>query len=250
MKTILTGLAMVLLSSHAAAESDIESALAGCAAIKNAKQKAGCYEAVTKLATQAKPAAAPPQEAEPAKVSQYAEFIAKAKHNITRDFKDPASVLWRNLFVSGDQMPVLCGELNGKNSYGAFVGFRRFYAAENAALQEIEDPKHPEMMNGMWKTMCGKKVENIGEVEDVDPSPPSTTQKAKWLTVLAEKNGCEGKIRVRSTMKEGTKEKFEVTCADKNLVFTCDFRGPITEQMGGIPFVRGESGHNQAACWM
>lgn len=69
MKAKLIILSLVLIPFHAAAESDIESALAGCAAIKNSKQKASCYEAVTKLAAQAKTSQAAVVVPEPPKPS-------------------------------------------------------------------------------------------------------------------------------------------------------------------------------------
>jgi hypothetical protein len=236
------------------ADSDLESALSGCAAIKNAKQKAGCYDSVTKLAVQARPSVALQPAAATPKTSQHAEFIAKAKSDITRNFKDPSSVQWRNLFVSGDQMPVLCGELNGKNSYGAFVGFRRFYAAANTSLQEIEDAKHPAMMNGMWPSMCGNKVEDVGAAESVTPPPTAidSAQKSKWITTMAQRNGCEGAINIKASSKDGAREKFQATCENKVLEFTCEFNGEISEAMGGIPFVSvtGKSYTTQPACWM
>jgi hypothetical protein len=59
-----------------------------------------------------------------------AAFIDEAKANLTETFKDPQSAQYRSLFISkyGDAR-VLCGEVNGKNSYGGYVGFRRFAAA-------------------------------------------------------------------------------------------------------------------------
>lgn len=92
---------------------------------------------------------------------QLTSFIAAAKSNVTKDFKDPFSVQWRNLFVSQDgTLKILCGELNGKNSYGAYIGFRRFFATDSV-LQLIEDPKTPSIMNGMWPKVCGNKVADV-----------------------------------------------------------------------------------------
>jgi hypothetical protein len=57
-------------------------------------------------------------------------FVDKAKSNLVQTFKDPQSAQFQGLFISqyGD-VRVLCGEVNGKNSYGGYVGFRRFAAA-------------------------------------------------------------------------------------------------------------------------
>ncbi|WBU55883.1 hypothetical protein [Paracoccus sediminicola] len=49
--------------------------------------------------------------------------------SITDQLKDPDAALFRNLRVyelSGGQGRVLCGELNGKNSFGAYVGYEPF----------------------------------------------------------------------------------------------------------------------------
>ena len=60
-------------------------------------------------------------------------------------------------------MPVLCGEVNGRNSYGAFVGFRRFYATGKAMLNEIEPARDTFVFDRMWPKLCGEKVVDIPE---------------------------------------------------------------------------------------
>lgn len=55
----------------------------------------------------------------------------KLKAIATKDFIDPSSVQWRNTNVvnyKGDK--ALCGEVNGKNTYGAYVGFKRVIATD------------------------------------------------------------------------------------------------------------------------
>lgn len=47
----------------------------------------------------------------------------EARDFITKDLKDPASTEFRNEVFKDN---VLCGELNSKNSYGAYVGFKKF----------------------------------------------------------------------------------------------------------------------------
>jgi len=37
--------------------------------------------------------------------------------------------------------------------------------------------------------------------------------------------------------KDGMREVFDTSCENKTLEFTCEFSGPVTEAMGGIPFV-------------
>jgi hypothetical protein len=64
--------------------------------------------------------------------------ITRAEQAIAKDFLDPASAQFRNVRlvdkVKGDD--VVCGEVNAKNSYGAYVGFRKFYYSATAKYTE------------------------------------------------------------------------------------------------------------------
>lgn len=60
--------------------------------------------------------------------------IAEAEKAVAAKLNDPASAQFQNTFVgtinrkfSGPQEGV-CGEINGKNGFGGYVGFRRFVA--------------------------------------------------------------------------------------------------------------------------
>lgn len=55
-----------------------------------------------------------------------AELIADAKAAAARNLKDPDSAKFRGL-VSYPDKDLVCGEINGKNSYGAYSGFVDFY---------------------------------------------------------------------------------------------------------------------------
>lgn len=88
----------------------------------------------------------------------YSNFVARAKASIASSVKDPSSVQFQSLFISGTKLAVLCGELNGKNSYGAYVGFRRFYSTGEAHLNEIENPRDNYVFDRMWPSMCGEKI--------------------------------------------------------------------------------------------
>lgn len=43
--------------------------------------------------------------------------------DVAYDLKDPESAKYRELYSTGER---LCGQINSKNSYGGYVGFRRF----------------------------------------------------------------------------------------------------------------------------
>lgn len=64
-------------------------------------------------------------------------FLRAAKRSITRSFKDPDSALFRDLYISNKATPTLCGEVNAKNSYGGYVGYKRFFY--NRAVSGRED---------------------------------------------------------------------------------------------------------------
>ena len=79
--------------------------------------------------------------------------LAKARYNL----KDPDSAKFRNLFkyVNSRGFTVVCGEINSKNSYGAYAGFERFAAtsagASYASPNDIAS-------NVLMDTTCVKSV--------------------------------------------------------------------------------------------
>ena len=52
--------------------------------------------------------------------------IYAAKKSIRSRLKDGDSAKFRNVFYNNKVSPVACGEVNSKNSYGAYAGFSRF----------------------------------------------------------------------------------------------------------------------------
>lgn len=52
-------------------------------------------------------------------------MVDAARKAITYSLTDPDSAKFREVFVAPNQVAV-CGEVNAKNSYGGYVGFRRF----------------------------------------------------------------------------------------------------------------------------
>lgn len=65
-------------------------------------------------------------------VDDTAAYTAAAREHYRRVLKDPDAAQFRNLFVAeyttkyGTKITILCGEVNAKNSYGGYVGFRSF----------------------------------------------------------------------------------------------------------------------------
>ncbi|HAV4657533.1 TPA: hypothetical protein JIU96_07345 [Acinetobacter baumannii] len=62
------------------------------------------------------------------KVKPDSSLIVKAKRYFATISKDPDSLTYRNLdsFFDKDGNSYACGEVNAKNSFGGYVGFRKF----------------------------------------------------------------------------------------------------------------------------
>ena len=64
------------------------------------------------------------------RANELENFVRKSKEALTKYYKDPSSAQFTNLVVSESSLlsaRTLCGSVNGKNSYGGYVGFHRFY---------------------------------------------------------------------------------------------------------------------------
>ncbi|HBR0005046.1 TPA: hypothetical protein ACF3JK_003860 [Klebsiella aerogenes] len=70
--------------------------------------------------------------------------ISLAKSEVAANLKDPASAQFRNVKVSkmtdaedGHVIAVVCGEINGKNGFGAYAGFHPFFVELNMKSKGI-----------------------------------------------------------------------------------------------------------------
>ena len=64
--------------------------------------------------------------------------ISLAKSEVAANLKDPASAQFRNVKVAkmmdadqGSVCAIVCGEINGKNGFGAYAGFHPFFVELN-----------------------------------------------------------------------------------------------------------------------
>lgn len=91
--------------------------------------------------------------------ADYSAFVAKAKAQVTKDFKDPEGAKFRGLavYTQADGKSLgLCGEVNAKNSYGAFTGYVPFYAdSKRATLREDGDDT---LFSSLMPSYCDKKL--------------------------------------------------------------------------------------------
>ena len=61
----------------------------------------------------------------------------KAKRAVTEQLIDPTSAQFRNVHSLGESV---CGEVNGKNKMGAYVGFRRFVVSTSTYDAPVQFP--------------------------------------------------------------------------------------------------------------
>lgn len=84
------------------------------------------------------------------------EQIAFAQEKAAYDLRDPGSAQFRNLYAltrgMGDDS--VCGEINAKNAYGAYVGFSMFYVNHKGDVI-LTDP-NDKIMGNMPKIICNK----------------------------------------------------------------------------------------------
>ena len=68
--------------------------------------------------------------------------------------KDGSSAEFRNVFFNNNGTPVSCGEVNSKNSFGAYSGYQRFISAGNVLTileEEVSDG-----IQTVWNQYCVK----------------------------------------------------------------------------------------------
>jgi len=113
------------LAIAAPIESATNSLNVNCEKIKNSTKKKNCIDEYEKKTAEIRA-----EELRRIEEIQEKEFIIKAKNQITKDFKDPDSVLFRNIVIFKDDLQnrTMCGELNAKNSYGGYIGYAKFYS--------------------------------------------------------------------------------------------------------------------------
>ena len=87
--------------------------------------------------------------------------LAKARY----DLKDPDSAKFRNLFkyTNARGFTVVCGEINSKNSYGAYAGFERFAATDAGAMYARPNDV---AANVLMDTTCVKSVNDSKVILD------------------------------------------------------------------------------------
>lgn len=86
--------------------------------------------------------------------AEQAQAIATLREGVARKLLDPGSAQFRDERLTPFNS-ALCGQVNGKNTLGAYVGFKRFYGA--GTLSVIDDsglPFEQNLFDSMWNTHC------------------------------------------------------------------------------------------------
>ena len=91
---------------------------------------------------------------EPSQSTKEAVWIEKGKSAVRHKLKDGDSAIFRSTFFhrGKDNVPMSCGEVNSKNSFGAMTGYQRYISAashESTFLEEQIDD-----FDIVWNKFC------------------------------------------------------------------------------------------------
>jgi hypothetical protein len=65
--------------------------------------------------------------------------------------REPSSAEFRNVKVYRSVLPVVCGEVNGKNGFGGYAGYQRFVSGGVVA---VESGMKAGEMTKLWDHLC------------------------------------------------------------------------------------------------
>ncbi len=91
------------------------------------------------------------------------DYIAEARKSVVIHFKDPDSAKFRNEVIYHNSEIQnggigVCGEVNSKNSYGAYTGFERYYYSFGEADATTLSASHgKESFKMLWGIICQNK---------------------------------------------------------------------------------------------
>jgi hypothetical protein len=82
-------------------------------------------------------------------------FMTAEESDIRLGLADPDGAKFRNDVVSTfRKVPVVCGEVNVRNSTNGYVGFRRFVSG--TTIRRMEDAAGTEDMSRLWLVFCDR----------------------------------------------------------------------------------------------
>lgn len=81
-------------------------------------------------------------------------YIELNKARIKSRLKDPNAAQFRNVYVARSLgMPIVCGEVNARNSFGGYGGYQRFISGGD--IQVLESDMAAGEMSTTWGKACG-----------------------------------------------------------------------------------------------
>lgn len=88
--------------------------------------------------------------------SKRAIWVARGQEAAKAKLKDPGSAQFRAVYFNRgkDGLPVTCGEVNSKNSFGGYSGHQKFISAGNPELTYLEEQMAAGDFAKVWNTLC------------------------------------------------------------------------------------------------
>lgn len=97
-----------------------------------------------------------------------AELIKASQEAVREQMKDPESARFRNMKVYDI---TVCGEVNAKNSYGGYNGFKRFFAL-GGTVARVEGGMDNDAFVISHAQFCSTKAERARQAEKARASAP------------------------------------------------------------------------------
>ncbi|MBV5329429.1 MAG: hypothetical protein JZU65_17695 [Chlorobium sp.] len=81
-------------------------------------------------------------------------WMQKGMEATKAKLKDPSSAKFRGVYFhqGADGIPMTCGEVNSKNSFGGYGGFHRFFSAGKSDLTFLEEQVAD--FSTVWNQFC------------------------------------------------------------------------------------------------
>ena len=138
----------------------------------------------------------------------------ESKDAVLSTLKDPDSAQFQN--VKG-----YCGEVNSKNSYGGYVGFKRYVAMDSAVLLENSDDVDPETFAIAWEAHCTPNKLSVKDRSECvkDAYNQSLIMDAKLKGVL--KDALKADIQ---SEKNASKAEIEEGLKDVDRAYSSNFK--------------------------
>ena len=83
-----------------------------------------------------------------------AEMTVMGQGFVKAHLKDPSGAQFRNQFISSEGAP--CGEVNAKNSFGGYTGFKRYLAASKELVAVDGETMNSGEFEKTWRQFCRK----------------------------------------------------------------------------------------------